>query len=132
MSFTRETAPLSPHLSIWRFSVTMAASITTRITGVGLYLGAILLTVWLAAAAIGDEAFAAVQAVYTSPLGLIILFGFTWALFYHLLAGIRHLFWDAGYGFKLPVAHGTAWGAYIGSAVLTLAVWGAAWATGAF
>lgn len=127
---TAQQAPTSPHLQVWRWTVTLFVSITHRMTGMALYSGTILLTVWLAAAATGPEAFAAVQGIYTSPLGLIIMAGYSWALFFHLLNGIRHLAWDAGYGFSIPAAKGTAWGVVAGSLILTIAIWGIALLTG--
>ena len=122
--------PVSPHLQIWRWTATLICSITHRATGMALYSGTVLLTIWLAAAATGEEAFAAVSAVYTSPVGLLILFGYTWALFFHLLNGIRHLVWDAGYAFSIPAARTGAWIVLIGSAVLTVIVWAVALLTG--
>lgn len=122
--------PLSPHLNIYRFQWTMALSITHRITGVGLALGTLLLTWWLVAAAAGPEAFAKAQKFIGSGLGLLLLFGWTWALFYHLGNGIRHLVWDAGYALDLKNAELGAYivaGASLGLTILAwivaLAVW---------
>lgn len=115
--------PLSPHLQIYRFQWTMALSITHRITGVGLVLGTLLLTWWLVAAATGPDAFARAQKFVGSGLGLLLLFGWTWALFLHLGNGIRHLVWDAGHGFELKCAE---MGAYVvagASLALTVLVW---------
>lgn len=120
--------PLSPHLQIYRWPVTMATSILHRATGVGLALGTLLLAWWLAAAAAGPEYYAMVQAILGSWLGRLVLLGFTWALFYHLLNGIRHLFWDAGYGYSLPVANKSAWAVIIGSVILTVLAWMLAYA----
>lgn len=96
-----DNRPLSPHLQVYRWQITMALSILHRMTGVGLGLGMLLLTWWIVAAASGPEYFDLVHAVMTSWIGRLILLGFTWALCYHLLNGIRHLFWDAGYGFEI-------------------------------
>ncbi|MFN4310208.1 MAG: succinate dehydrogenase, cytochrome b556 subunit [Ferrovibrio sp.] len=115
--------PLSPHLQVYRWPVTMASSILHRVTGVGLALGTLLLTWWLVAAAAGPEYYAWVQMLLGSWLGRLILFGFTWALFYHLLNGIRHLAWDAGYGFSIPAANRSAWLVIVGSVVLTVLAW---------
>lgn len=115
--------PLSPHLQIYRWQWTMALSILHRATGVALTVGTLLLTWWLAAAAVGPEAFAKVQGVVGSPIGLLALFGWTFALYYHLAAGIRHLVWDAGYAFDL---HSAEKGAYIvvaAAVVLTIGTW---------
>jgi succinate dehydrogenase / fumarate reductase, cytochrome b subunit len=91
--------PLSPFLQIYKWSVTMVTSITHRLTGMALYAGTILIAWWLIAASLGLEAYQPFVNAAANPIGQIILFGFTWALAYHLLAGIRHLAWDLGYGF---------------------------------
>jgi len=93
--------PLSPHLQIFRWPLSMALSIGHRVTGAGLAAGLLLLTWWLVALATGPEAFAVVDAVVDSWLGGLVLFGFTVAAFLHLGNGIRHLVWDFGYGFDL-------------------------------
>jgi succinate dehydrogenase / fumarate reductase cytochrome b subunit len=115
--------PLSPHLQVYRWPVTMATSILHRITGVGLSLGTLLLAWWLVAAAAGPDYYAMVQAVLGSILGRLILLGFTWALFYHLLSGIRHLVWDTGRGYSIPVANRASWLVIVGSVVLTVLAW---------
>ncbi|WP_448204505.1 succinate dehydrogenase, cytochrome b556 subunit [Azospirillum sp. sgz302134] len=122
--------PLSPHLQVYKFEWTMALSITHRITGVGLAVGTLLLTWWLVAAAAGPESFARAQKFIGSGLGLLLMFGWTWALFYHLANGIRHLVWDAGYSFELKNAEKGAYivaGASLGLTILAwiigLAVW---------
>ncbi|QDO96503.1 succinate dehydrogenase, cytochrome b556 subunit [Ferrovibrio terrae] len=115
--------PLSPHLQIYRWPVTMATSILHRATGCGLAAGTLLLAWWLVAAAAGPEYYAMVQACLGSWLGRLVLLGFSWALFYHLLNGIRHLFWDAGHGYSLPVANKSGWAVIIGSVVLTVLAW---------
>ena len=115
--------PLSPHLQVYRFQWTMALSISHRITGVGLALGTLLLVYWLAAAAAGPEAFATAQAVIGSFLGRLLLFGWTFALFYHLCNGIRHLVWDAGYGFELDTSYRSGLVVIAASVVLTLLSW---------
>ena len=88
--------PLSPHLEIYRFTLTMAMSIVHRITGVANYVGTLLLVLWLGSAALGDEAFAAVNGLFGSWIGQIVLFGYTWSLFHHMLGGLRHFVWDTG------------------------------------
>ena len=115
--------PVSPHLQVYEWTVTMASSILHRATGVGLGLGTIWLAWWLIAAATGGDAFATVQAFTGSIIGRLLLFGFTWALMYHLLNGIRHLIWDMGYGFEVKTANASGWAVVIGSVVLTVLVW---------
>src|SRR5882757_3153001 len=96
--------PLSPHLQIYRWPLTMAASITHRATGMALATGTLFLAWWLIAAASGPAAYAVFTNVATSLIGEIVLFGFVWPLSFHLLNGIRHLAWDLGYGFKVTTA----------------------------
>lgn len=93
--------PLSPHLQVYRPQMTSVLSILHRLTGVALTLGTLLLTWWLVAAAYGPDQFDTVQAAVGSWLGQLILWGFTFALFYHLGNGVRHLAWDFGWGFEL-------------------------------
>ncbi len=123
--------PLSPHLQIYKPQITMVTSITHRITGVALGLGTLLLAWWLIAAATGPEAYATVNACLASWFGRLVMFGFTWALFYHLCNGIRHLFWDAGKGFELPTMRKSGMAAIIASVVLTLLTWVIAYGIGA-
>lgn len=118
--------PLSPHLQVYRLPLTALASITHRATGVGLGFGTLLLTWWLVAAASGPDAYAGFQWFAGSFLGIIILLGFTWALCFHLLNGLRHLFWDAGWGFDKHLAHKASVAVVAGSVVLTVIVWLAA------
>ncbi len=94
-------------------------------------VGTLLLAWWLIAAATGPEAFATVSAFITSWFGRLVMFGFSWALFYHLCNGIRHLFWDAGKGFELPTMRKSGMAAIIGSVVLTLLTWVIAYGMGA-
>ena len=115
--------PLSPHLSIFRPLITMVMSIVHRITGVALYFGMVLLAWWLLAAASGPGAYHLAAGFFGSWFGLLILFGFTWALIHHLLGGIRHLIWDTGAGYSYEGRNGLAWATIIGSVVLTLLIW---------
>jgi succinate dehydrogenase / fumarate reductase cytochrome b subunit len=115
--------PLSPHMQIWRWHVTMAASILTRATGAALYGGAILLMGWALALASGPVAYDDYVGLLGSIPGRIVLFGLTFSAFYHLFAGLRHLMWDSGKGFAPAVASRTAWAAILGAAVVTVAVW---------
>lgn len=115
--------PLSPHLQVYKPQLTSVLSISHRITGVALAAGTLLLAWWLIAAATGPEAFATVQGFLGSWLGYLILFGFSYALMYHLCNGIRHLFWDAGYGFEIETAYKSGWATVAGSIVLTVVAW---------
>lgn len=98
-SAAERTRPLSPNIQIYRPQLTSVLSIANRITGLVLSVGAVVLVVWLIAAATGPQAYAAVQGAIASWIGHIVLFGCTFAFFLHLCGGIRHLVWDAGYGF---------------------------------
>ncbi|RBP14267.1 succinate dehydrogenase subunit C [Roseiarcus fermentans] len=119
----RRPRPLSPHLEIYRLSITMVMSIVHRITGFGLYVGVLLLAWFLIAASTDAAAFGVFAAFIQSIVGQLVLFGFTWALFHHMLGGIRHFVWDAGYGLDAPMRDRLAWGTLIGSVALTLIVW---------
>ena len=117
------TRPLSPHLQIYRLPLTAWLSITHRITGIGLALGTLLLTWWVASAASGPEAYDVATACIRSWFGLLILFGFSVALYFHLCNGIRHLVWDAGRSFDLAsTARGNVF-VLLGTAVLTAGSW---------
>lgn len=119
--------PLSPHIGIYRWPVTMTTSILNRITGVALCVGTLLLVWWLVAAASGPAAFATVQAFLASPIGLLMLLGWTGAMFYHLFAGLRHLLWDSGLGFAKASLNGVSWLVIAASAICTALVWVAAY-----
>jgi succinate dehydrogenase / fumarate reductase, cytochrome b subunit len=115
--------PLSPHIQIYRWPINMVLSITHRATGIGLALGLILLTWWLLALASGPEAFATVQAVLRSWFGALVLFLWTLALFYHLGNGVRHLIWDAGYGFAIETARTSAIAVLVFAGAMTVLTW---------
>jgi succinate dehydrogenase / fumarate reductase cytochrome b subunit len=115
--------PLSPHLQVYRWQITMVLSILHRATGVGLTVGTLLLAWWLLALAAGSDAYAQVQAFNGSWFGRLLLFCWSWALFYHLCNGIRHLAWDVGFGFEIPTFYKTGWAVVIASVVLTLIAW---------
>ena len=115
--------PLSPHLQIYRPQLTSVLSILHRLTGIALAVGTLLLVWWLAAAASGENAFADVQAVIGSWIGRLLLLGWSFALFFHLCNGIRHLFWDAGKGFALGTVYATGRAAVAAAVVLTAAAW---------
>lgn len=118
--------PLSPHLSIYRPMLTMMMSIAHRVTGAALYFGTLLLIWYLVAAVSGDAAFATVSWFMRSFFGQMILFGFTFALLHHFFGGVRHLIWDAGYGFEHPMRERLAQGTLICSTVSTLILFAAA------
>ncbi len=105
----RREAPLSPHLQVWRWHVTMAGSILHRATGVALYVGAIGLVVWLAAGALGAASFGDIELALNSIFGQIVLFGVLFSLVYHFVNGLRHLVWDAGAGVNPRFANLTGW-----------------------
>jgi succinate dehydrogenase / fumarate reductase cytochrome b subunit len=115
--------PLSPHLGIYRWYFTMALSIAHRASGVALAAGLVLLTWWLLALASGPEAFATVQGIVDSWFGALVLFGYTFVLFYHFGNGIRHLAWDFGYGFELEIARMSGYAVLAFAGVMTLFVW---------
>ena len=116
----RVERPLSPHLQIYRKQLTAVTSILTRITGNGLIVAVVLAVWWLLAAATGPEYFALANAVVTSWFGDLIFAGSAWAVWYHYLAGLRHLYFDAGKGLDIETAQKLGGGIIIGSVVLTV------------
>jgi len=116
--------PLSPHLQIYRPQLTSLMSFTHRLTGILLSLGTLVLLYWLCAVASGPQAYAAAQSVLGMFVIKLVLFGWTWAFFYHLCNGLRHLAWDAGYGFELPRAYASGYAVLAVSVIVTLLVWG--------
>lgn len=126
-NITARERPLSPHLQIYKWPVTMGTSILHRVTGVGLGLGTMLLAWWLIAAALGPEAYDQFQTLAGHWFGRFILFGFTVSLVYHALNGVRHLFWDFGFGFRVPTANATGLLTYGATVLVTLAIWTAAY-----
>ena len=128
MTETKPAArPLSPHLQIYRPMLTMMMSIMHRITGAALYFGVILLVWWLWAAAASDSQFDWAQGFFGHWFGMIVLFGFTWALIHHTLGGIRHLIWDTGRGFDPVTIEWMARANLAGSIILTVVLWIAAY-----
>ena len=115
--------PLSPHLTVYRWPATMLMSILHRITGAALYAGTLLVAWWLIAAATSEPYFQFVDGILGSWIGLLILFGYTWALMLHLLGGVRHLIWDTGHGLEKRTSTALAWATLGGSVLLTLAIW---------
>ncbi|HLO77133.1 MAG TPA: succinate dehydrogenase, cytochrome b556 subunit [Magnetospirillum sp.] len=120
---TTRNRPLSPHLQIYRLPLLALMSITHRITGVALVVGLVALAAWLGAAASGPAAFAAAQSLFGSPIGYLLLLGWSVALFFHLGHGVRHLLWDSGWGFELPQAYASAKVSLGVTAVLTVVTW---------
>ncbi len=121
--------PLSPFMfpTWYRFQITSALSILHRLTGIGLAVGSILLAWWLVAVAAGGKVFAATHAFIASPIGVLLLFLWSVAFFYHLCNGIRHLVWDTGYGFELRQAYLGGYAVLAATVVLTVLAWLAVW-----
>jgi succinate dehydrogenase / fumarate reductase, cytochrome b subunit len=115
--------PKSPNIQIYRPQLTSVLSIAHRVSGVITSLAAVGLVLWLLSAASGPQTYATAQGVLTSPLGQIGLFVATFAFFLHLCAGIRHLAWDAGYGFELSAIYASGWTVVGASIGLTAAMW---------
>jgi succinate dehydrogenase / fumarate reductase cytochrome b subunit len=115
--------PLSPHIQIYKPQLTSVLSILHRITGVALAAGAVFLTWWLFAALSGEIAFACLQKLRHSFIGQLALFGWTFSFVYHLLNGVRHLKWDAGYGLGMKSVYISGYIVAIGSAIITVMIW---------
>ena len=117
------TRPLSPHLDVYKWLVQMVTSILHRATGIALVAGMLGLVWGLVALAGGEKSWAAFATCAGSLLGQLVLFGFSWALAYHLINGVRHLVQDAGYGWSIPEFVRSSWISIIGSVVLVVVVW---------
>ena len=117
--------PLSPHLQVYKPQITSVLSILHRLTGIGLAAGAVVLVYWLTAAAYGPDAFEYAQGLLATWFGRLLLLGWTWALFYHLCNGIRHMYWDAGRGLELRQVRITGWFVVVASLGFTLISWAA-------
>jgi succinate dehydrogenase / fumarate reductase cytochrome b subunit len=115
--------PLSPHVSVYKWQISNTLSILHRMTGVALSVGAIALLAWIISASLGPEAYSSVQGLLSGPLGLLLLFGFSASFFYHLGNGIRHLVWDAGYGFDKDVARLSGWVTLVVAVIFTALFW---------
>ncbi len=115
--------PLSPHLSIYRWPVTMALSILHRATGVAMSVGLIIFAAWLMQTAAGPAQYAEFSGLMSSLFGKLALIGWSYAFFFHLGNGVRHLVWDAGYGFETQQADASAWFVLVVSILLTVAFW---------
>jgi succinate dehydrogenase / fumarate reductase cytochrome b subunit len=123
---TERAQPLSPHIHNYRFPLVALLSISHRVSGVALAVGSLLLVYWLASAAYGPASYNQASHLLGSPIGLLVLFGFSFALFYHLANGIRHLFWDVGMGFDLRDAVKSGYAVIAVAIVLTLLTWAVA------
>lgn len=115
--------PTSPHLTIYRFTLTMTLSIVHRVLGVGLYLGTILFVLWLGAAALGHDQLAAVNGFFGHPLIQVGLFLYTWTLFHHMAGGIKHFIWDVGAGFEAGSREAITLATLVFSIAATILVW---------
>ncbi len=125
MSSKQANRPLSPHLQVWKWSLTMAMSIFHRASGIALVAGMLMIVWMLVAAASGSDAYECFHGFATSIVGQIMLFGWTGALYFHMFSGIRHLFMDAGYLINIPQAELISKIIIIAALVLTVATWGA-------
>jgi len=119
----KENRPLSPHLQVYKIQITSLLSILHRCTGVVLYGGAVLWAIWLMALAAGPQSYENMQSFLLHPLGLILLLGWSFSFFYHLCNGIRHLMWDLGLGYDMPMVRRTGWEVIISSFFLTCVSW---------
>ena len=115
--------PLSPHLQIYRWQISSLVSITHRITGIFNLLGLIFICIWISSVGISENFFEYFSIFLKSFLGKFILIGFTWSISYHLLSGVRHLFWDLGYGYEIKTANISGTIVIFGSLILTFVLW---------
>ena len=122
-STPKRLRPLSPNIQIYRPQLTSVLSIANRISGIVLSLYAIVLVVWLVAAAAGPHAYSTIHVFMASGVGRILLFGCTFSFFLHLCGGIRHLIWDAGFGFELRTIYASGWTVVVVSSALTIIAW---------
>lgn len=122
MSNPKYERPLSPFM-MYRWQYTNTLSILHRLTGCALSVGALLFVYWLVATASGPEAYANAQTVFAHPLVKLLLVGFSFAFFYHLMNGVRHLAWDTGHGFEKKQARTSGWIAFLGAVALTALLW---------
>lgn len=123
MTNVTKSRPLSPHLFIYKPIPTMVMSIVHRITGAALYFGTILVAWWLIAAASGEAYFEWVNWFFGTPVGWLVLFGYTWALIHHMLGGIRHFVWDMGHGYEKHLSTKVAVAMPFVSVALTVVIW---------
>lgn len=122
--------PLSPHIQVYRWQIQMVTSILHRATGIALAVGTLLVVWGILALAAGETAFAQFKTCVGSPLGILLLVGWSWALSYHLCNGIRHLVQDGGMGYAIPQFVRSSWLSVVGSIVLTALIWACVLAQG--
>lgn len=115
--------PLSPHLQVYKWQWTMAGSILHRFSGLVLSAGMVIITAWLLALAAGPDAFERMTGWLANPVAVVVMVAWTLAMFYHLLNGIRHLFWDAGMMLELKPARASGLAVMAAAALLTAVVW---------
>jgi succinate dehydrogenase / fumarate reductase, cytochrome b subunit len=127
---TNTNRPLSPHLQVYRWQLTMVLSIVHRATGIALCAGVPFLLYWIWSLTASENGYYQAQAFFASAIGRIILFGFSVSLFYHLCNGIRHLVWDAGKCLELPAVYRSGRVVVVATAVLTVIAWIAAYTVG--
>jgi len=120
--------PLSPHVGIYRWQIGNSLSILHRASGVFLAVGLLALGYWLVSLSGGEGSYAMAAKLFASPVGLLFLMGCSFAFLYHLLNGVRHLFWDVGRGFERAQRHASGWFVILGSVALTLCLWCLIWA----
>jgi len=120
MSAPKRPRPLSPHLGIYKPQITSVLSILHRATGIVLFGGAFLWALWFMAIAAGPFYYDQLQGLFLHPLGLIVLFGWTFSFCYHLCNGVRHLIWDAGYGYDMATVRKSGWAVVFSAILLTL------------
>jgi succinate dehydrogenase / fumarate reductase cytochrome b subunit len=122
------TRPTSPHVSLYRWQIGNSLSILHRLTGVALAFGLLALCYWLVSLAGGEQSYEAAAKLFAAPLGQLFLIGWTFAFLYHLLNGVRHLFWDVGKGFERAQRHASGWFVVLGSSAVTVCIWVMIWA----
>ena len=119
----KTSRPLSPHLSIYRWPISMTLSILHRMTGVALSVGLIAFVLWLGSIAFGAGAYAVVAGFIDTIIGKLLLLGWSFSFFFHLANGIRHLFWDVGIGFEMRQANASAWFVVVATVLMTAGYW---------
>jgi succinate dehydrogenase / fumarate reductase cytochrome b subunit len=122
---TNSGRPLSPHLSIYRWPITMVLSIVHRMTGVAMSLGLIVFAAWLMRVAAGPEAYLGFTTAMSGLIGKLLLIGWSFAFFFHVANGVRHLVWDTGRGFEKQQANRSAWFVVLFAVGATAVFWGA-------
>ena len=120
---SRMSRPLSPHLTVYRWPITMALSILHRMTGVALSIGLVVLVSWLESIAFGGRFYTTVHGLMNTVIGKLFLAAFLLAFFFHLGNGVRHLFWDLGLGFEIKTANASAWLVVVATVVMTSIYW---------